>query len=187
MIRAFIAVTPPIVLQQSFTEVRVAFEKYALPFRWVRPEHIHLTLRFLGDTAPEALPSVVQAMRRAVMGQAPFTILASGLGCFPGPSRPRVLWMGLHDPQGALLSLQQRLEAELVALGFAAEERPFHPHLTLARAQHSTGRHPLAPLLHAYQARQFGEIAVEQLHLLQSQLRREGAEYTMLHSVSLQG
>jgi 2'-5' RNA ligase len=124
MIRVFIAITPSLALQQSFAEVRAAFQR-------------------------------------------------------------QTLQMGL-EPHPALTQLQQRLEAELTPLRFAPEERAFRPHLTLARMQHGRGRTQLGPLLQTYHTHGFGEVAVEQLHLFQSQLHREGAVYTMLHSVMLQ-
>ena len=185
MIRVFIAVTPPVALQQSFTEVRAAFQRQAIPFRWVKHTQVHLTLKFLGNVSPEKIASIGQAMDRAAAGQASFTLLAQGLGCFPSLSRPRVLWMGLESHH-ALIQLQQRLEAELTPLGFLPEDRPFHPHITLARMQQEGSHSQLEPLLQAYHNRQFGEITVEQLRLFRSQLHREGAVYTILHSVILQ-
>lgn len=185
MIRAFIAITPPEALQQSFAEVSAVFQRQALPLRWVKPEHVHLTLQFLGNVAPEQIAHIGRAIARAGAGQSPFTVLVRGLGCFPTLSRPRVLWMGL-DPHHALLQLQQRLAAELTFLGFASEDRPFHPHLTLARMQQGVGRSQLEPLLRAYHDRHFGEMTVEQLRLFQSRLHQEGAMYTMFHAVILQ-
>jgi 2'-5' RNA ligase len=153
--------------------------------RWVKPEHVHLTLKFLGDVLPEKIVHIRQAMDRAIIGQTAFTLLARGLGCFPNLSRPRVLWMGL-EPHPALTQLQQGLESELTPLSFAPENRAFRPHLTLARMHQGQGHTQLGPLLQTYHTHEFGEIAVEQLYLLQSQLHWEGAVYSMLHSVMLQ-
>jgi RNA 2',3'-cyclic 3'-phosphodiesterase len=185
MIRLFIAITPSLALQQSFAEIRAVFQRQVLHWRWVQPEHVHLTLKFLGNVLPEKIVPIRQAMGRAVVGQAAFTLLARGLGCFPNLSRPRVLWMGL-EPHPSLTQLQQRLEAELTPLSFAPEERAFRPHLTLARMPQGLGPIQLGPLLQTYHTHEFGEVAVGQLHLFQSQLHREGAVYTMLHSVILQ-
>jgi 2'-5' RNA ligase len=187
MIRAFIAITPSMALRQSARDVGAALQRLAPSWRWVDPEQIHLTLKFLGDVPAEALPAIGQAVEHAVAGQAPFTLLARTLGCFPHPSRPRVLWMGLEDPQQALAHLQQRLESALTPLGFPPETRPLHPHLTLARAQQMRGRGQLLPLLQSYQHRVFGELAVAEIQLFQSHLRRAGAVYTVLHSVTLRG
>jgi 2'-5' RNA ligase len=187
MLRTFIAITPPVTLQQCFADVRAVVQQYAFPWRWVKPTQVHLTLKFLGDVDPARIDTIAQAMQRAIAQQAPFPLLAQGVGCFPTLSRPRVLWIGLQDPQQALTRLQQRLEAELVSLGFTPEARPFRPHLTLARAQHGGPRHPqLASLLQAYHEQSFGEVLVEHVHLFQSQLHRDGAVYTLLRSATLQ-
>ena len=186
MIRAFIAITPPTTLQQTVAEVRQVFQSLTLPWRWVTPDHIHLTLRFLGNVPDESVPSLLQAMAQAAQGQTAFPLRARALGCFPQPARPRVLWVGLDDPSQALERLNERLMAALTPLGFPPEDRPFHPHLTLARAQNRIPSSRLLPMLQTYQNRDFGEFLVLQVHLVQSQLQRGGALHTILHSVRLQ-
>jgi 2'-5' RNA ligase len=94
--------------------------------------------------------------------------------------------MGLDDASQALTRLTARLSTDLKALGFPPEERPFRPHLTLARAQNTIRSSQLWPMLQGYQNRPFGVFVVTQLHLFQSQLQRSGAVYTILHSVTLQ-
>jgi 2'-5' RNA ligase len=185
MIRAFIAITPPTTLQQTVAAVRQVFQRLALPWRWVNPEQIHLTLRFLGNVPEESVPSLLQAIEQAAQGQAAFTLRAKALGCFPHAARPRVLWVGLDDPGRALGRLNERLTAALTPLGFPPEDRPFHPHLTLARVQSIRPSTELSPVLQTYQNREFGEFLVTQVHLVQSQLQRGGALHTILHSVEL--
>lgn len=186
MLRAFIAITLPTTLQHAVAEVREVLQPLHFPWRWVTPAQIHLTLRFLGNVPAEQVTTIAQAMACAVQGHTAFTLRAQSLGCFPHPSRPRVLWVGLADPSQALARLNERLTASLIPVGFPPEDRPFHPHLTLARAQ-TGGRSPqLWPILQAYQNRCFGEFAVTQLHLFQSELRRGGALHTVLRSVTLQ-
>jgi 2'-5' RNA ligase len=186
MIRAFIAITPPITLQQSMAEVRQVLQRLASSWRWVTPDHIHLTLKFLGNVPDESVPSLLQAIAQASQGQTVFPLRAKALGCFPQPARVRVLWVGLDDPSQALGRLHERLMAALIPLGFPSEARPFHPHLTLARAQNVTRSSQLLPILQTYHNQEFGEFLVTQLHLVQSQLQRGGAQHTILHSVALQ-
>ena len=128
---------------------------------------------------------IAQAMAQAVQRQAAFTLRAQSLGCFPHASRPRVLWVGLADPGQALAHLNECLTAALIPIGFSPEDRPFHPHLTLARVQNSIRSNQLLPVLQAYQNRCFGEFSVTQLHLFQSELQRGGARHTILRSVAL--
>jgi 2'-5' RNA ligase len=186
MIRAFIAITPPTTLQQTMAEVRQVFERLSLPWRWVTPDHIHLTLRFLGNVPDESVTSLLQAMEQATQGQTVFPLRARALGCFPHPARPRVLWVGLDDPNQALGRLNERLMAALTPLGFPPEERPLHPHLTLARAQNRMSSIQLLPILKTYQNIDFGEFLVTRIYLVQSHLQRSGYLYTILRSVTLQ-
>ena len=185
MIRAFIAITPPAPLQQTVTEVREVFQRDNLPWRWVTAENIHLTLKFFGNVPAEQVTAMTQAMEQAARGQTAFSLRATSLGCFPHASRPRLLWIGLDDPSQALGPLSARLTAACLPLGFPAEDRPFHPHLTLARVQKFGRTSQLSTTLHEYQNRYFGEFLVSHIHLYQSQLQRGGAVYTILHSVAL--
>jgi len=186
MLRAFIAITPPTTLQQTMAEVRQVFERLPLPWRWVTPDHIHLTLRFLGNVPDESVTRLHQAMEQAAQGQTAFPLRARALGCFPHPARARVLWVGLDDHSQALGRLHERLMDVLTPLGFPPEDRPFHPHLTLARVQSRMPSSKLLSMLQTYQKRDFGEFLVTQLHLVQSQLQRGGALHTILRSVTLQ-
>ena len=186
MIRAFIAITPPTTLQQTMAEVRQAFQHLSPAWRWVTPNHMHLTLQFLGNVPDESVTSLLQAMQHAAQGQTVFPLCARALGCFPQPARARVLWVGLDDPSQALGRLHARLAAALTPLGFPPEERPFHPHLTLARAQNGARSSQLWSMLQKYHKRDFGEFLVTQVHLVQSELQRGGAQHTLLRSVPLQ-
>jgi len=186
MLRAFIAITPPTALQQTMAEVRQAFQRLSLSWLWVTSDHIHLTLKFLGNVPDESVTRLLQAMEQAAQGQTAFPVRARALGCFPHPARPRVLWVGLDDPSQALGRLNERLMAALTSLGFPPEDRPFHPHLTLARAQNRVPSGQLFPMLQMYQSRDFGEFLVTQVHLVQSQLQRSGSLHTILRSVTLQ-
>jgi 2'-5' RNA ligase len=186
MIRAFIALTPPATLQQTMAEVRQVCQSLSPAWRWVTPDHIHLTLQFLGNVPDASVPSLFQAMSQAAWGQTVFPLRARSLGCFPQPARARVLWVGLDDPGQALGRLHERLMAALAPLGFPPEERPFHPHLTLARARNGARASQLWAMLQQYHERDFGEWLVTELHLVQSELLRGGPHHTILRSVPLQ-
>lgn len=187
VLRVFLAVSPPQALRPAFEEVRMGFHQHgAVSWRWVLPEHIHLTLKFLGEIPRVSLTPVIEQVEQAVAGQRPFSVQAQALGCFPHSSRPRLLWMGLSDPEGALAYLQQHIETALQHLGFPPEQRSFHPHLTLARISQVPREQPLATLLHIYGERFFGEFPVTHVQVLQSQLGRQGAVYTVLQTILLQ-
>lgn len=102
--------------------------------RWVRLDGLHLTLRFIGPTVEERLPAVVEAVRAAGHGHPPFELRIDGGGAFPNPERPRALWLGVTDGAAELTTLAARVDEALVAAGWQPSDRPFQPHLTLARS-----------------------------------------------------
>ena len=182
---AFIAIRPAADLHKACTGVAATGCK--LPMRWARPESVHLTLKFLGDVPADTLPAIHQALRQAAEGLAPFSVVAQGLGCFPNATRPRVLWMGLDDPRRELLQLQRHIESTLAALEVSVEERPFRPHLTLARTRGTRVGEELNALLSEYKDHLFGYLVVSQIHLMRSDLYEKGAVHTRLCSAALQG
>src|SRR5262245_27980541 len=101
--------------------------------RWTRTEGLHLTLRFFGEVAPERAESLGAKLAEALAGLPAFELELRGGGVFPDRGRPRVLWVGVAHPPQALFDLVSRAEACARALGFTQEDRPFSPHLTVAR------------------------------------------------------
>ncbi|MDH3604000.1 MAG: RNA 2',3'-cyclic phosphodiesterase [Candidatus Tectomicrobia bacterium] len=185
MPRVFIAIPTPVELQQALGDIQSTFRFESLSLRWVKPSHLHITLVFLGETPAAQLEKVSQAMVQAVAGISPFAVEALSLGCFPRPSQPRVLWMGLHDPSQNLTRLYQQLITVLQSLGFVGENRAFHPHLTLAHIRKPARNPEFRSLLSIYDNRQFGHIRVEAVHLFESHLRPTGPVYTILCSAYL--
>ena len=183
-VRAFVAILPAADLHRACRDVAAAGR--GLPVRWGRPASVHLTLKFLGDVPADTIPAIHQALRRAAEGLAPFSVTARGLGCFPNAARPRVLWMGLDDPRRDLLQLQRRIESALARLGIPVEERPFRPHLTLARARGTQVGRELDAFLNEYKHHTFGHFVVSHVHLMRSDLQAKGAVHTCLHAVALQ-
>jgi 2'-5' RNA ligase len=194
MIRTFVAVELGASLRQALAQVqaglRSRLEKAAGPggrIQWVRPDAIHLTLKFLGDIPEERVPEIYSALGRMAARHARFTLDVEGLGLFPDARAPRVLWIGLADRGGALQRLAADVEAALDAIGFAPEPRPFHPHLTLARIKERSreaGRALSAGGMLAQETKP-GSLVVEAVSLMKSELRPSGAVYTELHRVPL--
>ena len=194
MIRTFVAVELGAPLRQALAQaqagLRSRLEKTAGPdvrIQWVRPDSIHLTLKFLGDIPENRVPEVHAALVGAAGRHARFTLAAEGLGVFPDARAPRVVWVGLVDHGGALQRLAADVEAALDAIGFAPEAKPFHPHLTLARIKERSreaGRALSAGGMLAHETKP-GPLPVEAVSLMKSELRPSGAVYTELHRVSL--
>ena len=184
-VRAFIAIAPDAALRQACADVAAAAR--GLPMRWVRPESVHLTLKFLGDVPVDAIPTIHQMLQQVAESSAAFSVAVRELGCFPNAARPRVLWMGLDDPRCELVQLQCHIESTLAGLGMSADRRLFRPHLTLARTRGARVGEELDALLSEYRNRLFGYLAVSHIHLMRSDLHKSGAVHTRLCSVALQG
>ncbi len=150
-----------------------------------RPESIHLTLRFLGEVDRDQIPSIQQALRESARQVALFDVPIGCLGTFPDLRRPRVLWVGVDECEG-LWKLKHELEAELLKLGFPGDKRSFRPHLTLMRLRSGRNREQLAGFLSSENgAGRLGVLEVAAVHLYQSVLRPQGAEYRKLVSIKL--
>lgn len=145
------------------------------PVRWIKPEGIHLTLKFYGEVVPERLDVIEEALRFAVVGTGPIPLRITELGAFPTASRPRVLWIGVDAPP-ALELLQDRLERGGEEIGFPPEGVPFQPHVTLGRVREG---HRLPPGgLNAYPApADTAPFLVDQLVLYESVLTSDGPRY----------
>ncbi len=157
--------------------------------RWVRPEGIHLTLKFLGDVPCDQVGELQTALDQAVAGRHRFSLNVEGLSCFPNMNRPRVLWVGVTGALKPLLALQQGVEEHIAPLGFSTEERSFSPHLTLARTGQRASRDEMAALGEAVQKYTIGQIAsweVQTVSLMRSYLKPDGATYTQVYTVALE-
>jgi 2'-5' RNA ligase len=160
--------------------------------RWVQPEGIHLTLKFLGDTPLDKVEQVKAALALAAGQVAAFTITVGGVGCFPDARRPRVVWVGVQEPSGSLARLWQAVESQVAPLGFPSEKRPFSPHLTLGRVQRyaSSEVRDIGQAVAALAAEMVGTqdaMAVSAVAYIKSDLRPTGAVYTTLADARLQG
>jgi len=155
--------------------------------RWVPPNNIHLTIKFLGDVSPTNMEMLMKMLKLEVSQVPHFSVSVGELGAFPTLKRPRVLWIGIQAPP-QLASLVHLVEAETDKLGYVNEERPFSPHLTLGRvSQNATPEqvHQVAEVLAGVQAGELGVFEVNEVVLFKSELRSTGAEYTPLLKVAL--
>ena len=156
-----------------------------LPLKWVRPEGIHVTLKFLGEVADAREPELRAALGRAAAGGHALSLVVGGFGAFPGLERPRVIWAGL-EPDPALESLQHRVEREFGPLGFPPESRPFRAHLTLGRAARDARPRGCDGLEETLIGLRHQETAVVgAVDLMQSVLQSAGAVYQIRHSERL--
>jgi len=189
-IRSFVAIELSDQARQALAELQENLKAQVPPkaVRWTRTESIHLTLQFLGDVAPGKVEAIAEALRGVGAGQAPFTIQLKELGVFPNPGRPRVVWVGVAEPSGALVALQKGVTQALEPLGFEPEKRPYSPHLTIGRADRRAGRQDLAEvgeLVTRTEVGTLGQVHVEHVVLMKSDLQPGGAVYTPLAVIPL--
>jgi len=188
--RLFIAIELPDNILRQITRVQQQIERQipARAVRWVKPDSIHLTLRFLGDVEIDRIDSLKAVLDVAGTNHAPFPLEIAAPGCFPNTRNPRVLWLGLEGNLESLGNLQQSVEQAITDLGFIPEDRGFSPHLTLARVQRNASRDDAGRVGLAAErglAEPVGGWRVEDLSLMRSQLKPSGSVYTELHRVPL--
>jgi RNA 2',3'-cyclic 3'-phosphodiesterase len=137
-IRTFIAIELSQELKSELAALQAKLKSPACTFiKWVAPDCIHITLKFLGNIPLQKVGAITAAIEQSSLGTAPFSLGLTELGAFPNLQKPGVLWVGIGDGLDKLATLQQRIDNNLLPLGFARENRPFSPHITLARLRES--------------------------------------------------
>ncbi len=187
-LRLFIAIELPPPVQEAMAAARERLERNALAVRWVNPADAHLTLKFLGATPEERVAAIVAAMEAAVQAHNPFTLATAGLGVFPRPKEPRVVWLGVNGALAELRGLQADVERFVAPLGYPTERRPFSPHLTLGRTAKGASLAQLAAIGAAVAAASAGPPvtwSVSTINLMRSELGAGGARYTTLATVGV--
>lgn len=183
MIRTFIAITLPTEVKVEMQAVGNELAKQCPPrsVRWVKSVQMHLTLRFLGDTAVDKLPQLTSNLDNIASQYKPFNLKLTGLGCFPNKKRPRVIWIGVGGKLEAAQKLQAEIETAVVSHGWQAEKRSFRPHLTIGRVKDSSA---LGDIKWDTAVNQV-EIGVTAVHLIESLLLPTKAIHTIRHASHL--
>jgi 2'-5' RNA ligase len=190
ILRTFIAIELEEPLRVAVGQVQAQLKRQMPPgsVRWVAPEAMHLTLKFLGDTSTSRIRAIVDALTNACAGFPPFTLTLAGRGCFPNVRRPQVVWVGIHDSGRMLARMQDSVEKHVAPLGWPREPRGFTPHLTLGRVVRDASAETAAHVGEAVTqsvVETIGAQVVSAVHLIQSDLRPSGPVYKNLASVRL--
>jgi 2'-5' RNA ligase len=161
----------------------------ARPFRvaWVRPENLHLTLRFLGQIDSERVEAYAALVRDEAARLTPFVARVRGIGVFPDARRPSVVWTALGSETNTLQEIYEIVERAARSIGLAPEYRAFAPHVTLGRVRRESPAIDLAPILEVEKDFDAGAFTVEAVSLFSSELTPQGARYTRLHRLNLDG
>jgi 2'-5' RNA ligase len=183
IVRVFIAVPLPVDLKAKLTALQGEFRRLSLEAAWVRDAGFHLTLKFLGEVDAAHIGPIASCMTATAQWYAPFSLTLSGVGVFPHESSPRALWVGIEDETGQLRQLRQTLEAELVQIGYPPDDRSFAPHLTLARLKRVSHREEFLAALKAHRRVVLGQLDVDHIALIASQLHPSGARYSTVNAV----
>jgi 2'-5' RNA ligase len=165
-------------------KVQGNLQSMGLRAKWVRPENIHLTLKFLGNINPADIDNIGEAMVDAVGEIETFNLVAGGIGVFPGINRPRVIWVGLKGQVQLLFTMQRLLEDNLAALGYKKEKRPFKGHLTLGRFKQSVNPNTIRRVLQEFGNLAGEEFTARRVIFYKSDLKPTGAVYSQLQQAA---
>lgn len=178
--RAFVAIEMPPHIIESLGALSGRLRASGARVTWVRPENMHLTLRFLGDVGEDAIQRMKAILSDACRGMTPFPISVNGTGAFPSVRRPNVIWAGVEPVEGGLATAQLAAESAARAIGLPPEDKPFRPHLTLARIKDPQAAQALMTRLEHEQGFDAGEFTVSNVSLFSSQLTPRGPIYARL-------
>jgi RNA 2',3'-cyclic 3'-phosphodiesterase len=183
--RLFVAIHVPEAVKESLREMQKELASVtANTVRWSSPEQLHLTLLFLGHVESAALPNLKPAFETVCQEGSAMRFNVKGLGCFPNPRRPRVVWAGLEGDVEKLKAFQRKIHDSLTHWCQKEEDREYRPHLTLGRVREGARVPKLGEALQARTAATFGGFVAEGCSLMRSQLSTHGAVYSEVSGAS---
>jgi RNA 2',3'-cyclic 3'-phosphodiesterase len=184
-VRCFIAVNLPDETKKTLENVISELKKTEADVRWVNAGNIHLTLKFLGNTAVSQIPAMTDALSKKLSHYNAFYITIADIGCFPSEKRPRVIWVGIKDSD-VLTNIKKDVDAVLTGFAFAPEVRFFSPHLTIGRVRSMKKVAELMKHFADFKRSDFGRVEVSAIHIMKSELKPAGAEYCSLGRIPLE-
>jgi 2'-5' RNA ligase len=155
-------------------KMRATAERLGVRVGWVPPANLHVTLKFLGWSSPHVVEAIRDRVTEIAADTRGFELAARGAGGFPGDAHARILWIGLGDPAGALAPLAERIDRAMTGLGYVAESRPYHAHVTVGRVKDG---HGTAEILAPWLKSDFGSSVVRDIVLYESFTKSSGSEY----------
>jgi RNA 2',3'-cyclic 3'-phosphodiesterase len=179
--RVFLAIDLPNEIRKQLKELQRELRQLSTTAKWVAPESIHITLKFMGEVPDKRIDEIDEAL--ADLAWKPFTINVHGVGFFPGARSPRVFWAGMDAP--TMQDLVEELDARMEPLGFEKERRALRPHITLARAKTTRLEPSLVTSSTQYLERNFGSFTADRIYLVQSTLKPTGSVYNKLKEYPL--
>ena len=182
--RAFIAIDLPGSIRSSLGDSQEILKSFGFQVKWVRPQNIHLTLKFLGDIDSDHIEKIIAAMTLTAKDFTGVTLSAKEIGVFPNIRRPRVIWAGLDGQLEILQDLQQLLDGHLADLGYPRETRAFKGHLTLGRVKGKIASTRMKTAIDKLKGFESESFAISEIILFKSELRPTGAVYSKVQRVA---
>ena len=187
-IRSFLAFDLPPEIRTIIARVSGELRKSSLDVRWVKVENIHLTVVFMGNIKTEDITPIGDVVQEVCLSSCPFDVLLKGLGTFPNPRNPRILWLGFDGDLERMSHFRDALQKQLRPFGIKEEKRRFKPHLTLGRFRnYKRGDPQLDELILRYHDLTDSVFSLNELSMFRSDLKPGGAEYTKLKAWPLSG
>jgi len=183
--RAFVAIEISDEARKGIAGFQTRLARVASGTRWVPPRNVHLTLAFLGDISAETGEGLCRALDEVASSSSPFSFEVAGTGVFGKRGAPRIVWAGVRGDVSRLRALHARLTARLADLGLRSDDRPFAPHLTVARIRDPRRATELVRKLANWRDASFGHVTVRRVVLMRSVLGPTGAVYSLVHQAPL--
>jgi 2'-5' RNA ligase len=185
-IRTFIGVDVGQDIRDRAVSLQETLARSSNDVKWVEPENLHITLLFLGEVDDREVPAVCRAVSTQLKEQPAFSLSVEGVGCFPNPRRPRILWIGVGDGTQELCKIHDLLEPPLLDLGcYRREERKYTPHLTLGRVKSERPADRLSEALAKQADWHGGQTVVKEIQVMSSTLGPHGPVYAVLSRARL--
>jgi 2'-5' RNA ligase len=185
-LRTFIGIDPGKPVRDRLVALQDTLAKTGVEVKWVEPGNLHVTLLFLGEVNDVDVPAVCRAVAEGLKAQSAFLLTVEKTGCFPNPRRPRILWAGVGQGAQEVCAVHDALEGPLLELGcYRREERRYTPHITLGRIRGEQPADNLSAALAKHAGWKGGETTVREIHVMSSELTRNGPVYTVLSRAKL--
>jgi RNA 2',3'-cyclic 3'-phosphodiesterase len=183
--RTFIAIDLPDEIKNALAQLRDRLKKSGADVKWVEPQNIHLTLKFLGEIDEKQLPAIIEIMEEVASGSKEYLLRLSSVGAFPRMESPRVIWVGVDQGDQETKEIALMLENGLSGLGLPKEERPFSSHITIGRVRSVLHKGKLTEELKAAEISEGKEFVVTKMTLFKSSLSPKGPVYDALKETNL--
>lgn len=179
-IRVFIAIELNKGIHSELASLQAVLKKSNADIKWVSPESIHLTLKFLGNIDPRKIKEIEKILNEIATGVEPFVLTLKDIGAFPNLDYPRIIWVGVESGAAQSEQFAKLLEEKLEKIGIPREDREFHAHITLGRVKSLKNKDNLKEIIEATKFEAGSAVDVNHLTLFKSQLTRDGSVYTPL-------